>query len=399
VNRPRDPSAAAIAASLAAAAGRLSAAEKPKKPRKKASAAKKPKDELPSFDYPKEVAGIFQKIPAKDVETAQAACMEMVAGGPDMVKLLVKLVGEEFGDPKGVKPKYALHGLVIWASRPEGGTDRRTVAESLARELPAGHSDELKAFLCRQLQLCGRADEVPALGKLLTSPRLCEPATQALLVIGGEEAAAALREALPKAKGKQRATIIQGLGWLRDRKGAAAAAQAADDADRDVRLAAWYALGNAGICQAGGTLLKAAGARPGFEHTQALDAALRLGQQLAAEGRTDEAEKLCRLVLAAAKAPENAHERCAALHVLAMAAGVKAVDDVMAAMGSQELRYRVPGARTAVKLARSIRKDHKAEAVKLLERVLQATQEKAVLQEARTLLGEAGKQSPAPQTQ
>ena len=43
------------------------------------------------------------------------------------------------------------------------------------------------------------------LGKLLADDRLCEPATQALLAIGGAEAAGAMREALGGAKGKRRA--------------------------------------------------------------------------------------------------------------------------------------------------------------------------------------------------
>ena len=107
---------------------------------------------------------------------------------PEVVKTDPKaqaiIDSDEFGDPKGVKPKYALHGLVMYAARPGAEKQRKIVAETLAAELEGKHSKELKAFLCRQLQLCGRREEAPALEKLLEDDRLGEPARQALEAIG-----------------------------------------------------------------------------------------------------------------------------------------------------------------------------------------------------------------------
>jgi hypothetical protein len=88
------------------------------------------------------------------------------------------------------------------------------ITEALAGELDGDHSGELKAFIVRQLQLCGRPDEVPALARLLPSDRLCAPAAQALIAIGGDGALAALREALPKAEGKRELAIHQAVGIL-----------------------------------------------------------------------------------------------------------------------------------------------------------------------------------------
>ena len=340
---------------------------------------------------PKDLAGALEKIPAKDLDTAVQVCKELIAGGAGTVKRLIDLVGDEFGDAAGVKPKYALHGVVIYAGRPKADAERKMVARTLARELASGRSAEAKAFLCRQLQLCGGSAEVPALAGLLRDNRLCEPATQALLAIGGKGPAAALRAALPKATGKRRATIIKALGRLRDKPSASMVRWAASDADQDVRLMAWYALGNMGVAEAGEHLVKAAGDKAGFERTQAADAALRLARRLAQEGSAVEAGRLCRQLLADAKGPERFQQRCAALHGLATALGVKAVGDVMAALEADELKYRIPAARTAVKLAKSIHGDHPTEARKLLRKVLKATGEKAVLRQAETLLAKAGK--------
>ncbi len=69
----------------------------------------------------------------------------------------------------------------------------------------------------------------------------------------------------------------------------------------------------------------------------------------------------------------------------------EAVADVMEALDSEDLAYRVPAARTAVELARALSQEHRDEAHKLLKKVLEATEEEAVLQEARLLVGEAGR--------
>ena len=164
-------------------------------------------DRLSAAEPPKELAEILEKLPAEDYETAGRLCERLLAGGAATIEQLVGMVGDEFGDPKGVKPKYALHGLANYASRPGAGQQRKLLAETLAKQLSADHSDELKAFIVRQLQLCGRPEEVPALAKLLSSDRLCNPAIQALSAIGGEKALKALRDALPKATGSRRLTM------------------------------------------------------------------------------------------------------------------------------------------------------------------------------------------------
>ena len=344
-----------------------------------------------SPDVPSEkLTAAFKKLPAKSIQAAQEVCKELLASGADVVKELVALVGSEFGDRAGVKPKFALHGLVAYASRPGADDERKMVAETLAAELSAGHSAELRAFIVRQLQWCGRAEEVPALAKLLAEERLCEPATQALLAIGGKEATSALREALTGAKGKRRVTIVKALGRQRDKASAAAIRPDAGSVNRDLRLVALYALGNLPDAEAVPVELAAADAKGRFERCQAVDASLRLARRLAAEGNAKAAENLCRHFLAGRKAPEDVHDRCAALHGLAETLGAGAVDDVMAALRSKEVKLLVPAARTAVRLARRIRKDHQGESDKLLKEALKATGEKAVLQEAETLLKGSG---------
>ena len=349
-------------------------------------ARKKDAKPEPDANVPAELAGLLDRIPAQDVDTAVEVVCKLIARGPETVRTLLDLVGPEFGMAGGVKPKYALHGMVHYASRPGAPDERKMIAEALAGELATGRSKELKAFICRQLQFCGRAEEIAALARLLGDERLCEPAAQAILAIGGEKAAAAFREALPSATGKRRVTILQAAGRAADKPSAPAARKAVGDADRTVRLVAYYALGNMPDGDAIDLMLAAAGKAEGFEHARAVAETLRLARRLGEAGDSAGAEKAARGVQAAAKGKQAAHERAAALHDLAMTRGVKAAGEVAKAMGSDELWLRNAAARTAVKLAGALRKDHKAEADQLLRQAVTATQEKAVVQQAELML-------------
>jgi HEAT repeat protein len=262
------------------------------------------------------------------------------------------------------------------------------VAVSLAKQLEADHSDELKAFICRQLQLCGRAEEVSALAKLLESERLCEPATQALLAIDAPQATAALRSALAGAKGVRRMTIVKALGRQRDQASAAAVRPDAADPDPEMRLVALYALANMGDAGAADVLLKAAEAKSPYERSQAVEACLLLARRLGEQGRAKDAENVYRRLLGGSKSPEQVHVRSAALDGLAELLGAGALPDVMAALESDEPDYRVPAARTAVRLAPAL---DKSQATELAKAVLEATEEEAVLQQAQAMLPEPPK--------
>jgi hypothetical protein len=338
-------------------------------------------------EAPSDLASKIAGLPAGGAEEAQKVCAALIRCGPPAIAKLVALVGDEFGDPNGVKPKYALHGVVHVASRPGADADRAVVAETLGRELAEKHSDELKAFVCRQLQLCGRAKEVPALASLLASDRLCEPAAHALAAIGGPEAAAALREALPKAAGKRRMALVNMLGRLGDKTAAAEIRKDVAAADADLKVTAWYALGEIGDAGSIDALLKAAEGAASYEKNQTVDACLRLARRLGEAGNAAEAERICRQVMAARKDPADARHQSAALATLARATGSKAVDDVLAAMGSQDARTRHGAARTAVDLARTIRKEKPRESERLLKKAVASTADRFVKQEAELLLG------------
>jgi nucleotide-binding universal stress UspA family protein len=330
---------------------------------------------------------LIEPLPSDDHKKVEQILEEILKGGSDAVAKLTVMTGQEFGIPEGVKPKYALHGLVHHVCRPKADAPRGLVAQTLAEQLDNDdHSDELKAFVCRQLQFCGRDDEIPALGALLTSDRLCEPATQAISAIGGDKAAAALRGALPEATGGRRMTLVNALGRLGDKAAAPEIRKDANAEDADLRMVARFALGNVGDGDSADVLLKAAVGKPSYERDQATDACLRLARGLAEQGKAGDAAEICRKLMDMRQAEDEVHERCAALACLAEALGVKALDDVNAALESKDLWLKNATARTAVDVARAIAKDDAAEAKQLLQKILGSTKEGAVHEEVHVLL-------------
>lgn len=339
---------------------------------------------------PADLAQLVEQLPTDDWAKAQQILQQVLDRGPEAIAQVAVATGEQFGDPKGVKPKYALHGLVHYACRPGAARERQLVAQTLARLLATDHSDEWKAFICRQLQFCGSEHEVPALAALLDSDRLCEPATQALCAIGGQRAAAALRDALPGATGKRRTTLINALGRFGQRDAAPEVRKDVAAADADQRIVAWYALGQMADAASTDVLLKAAAGPASFERTQATDALLRLARALAAEGKTAEAEKICRQLMEMRSAADEVHERCAALECLATVLGVRAVGDLLAALEAKDVRLRYPVARIAVGVARAIIGEHPREATALLQKAMGATNEERVHVDAKLLLMQRG---------
>jgi HEAT repeat protein len=225
-----------------------------------------------------------------DKEKIEKAIAEIHQGGRENVQGLVDLLGEP-GSEENVKPHYALHCLANHVLIIKDENARRELCQALVAALDGDLSSDNKAFLCQELQWAGGKEATAALGKLLLDEEAVEPAAMALVAIG-EGAAEQFRRALPKARGKSRLNVIQGLGAVEDAPSAAALREALDDPDREIRLAAGWGL--ARIADAGSVdaLLKAADGDPGWERIQATKHCLVLAERLAAAGHKDAAAKI-----------------------------------------------------------------------------------------------------------
>lgn len=199
----------------------------------------------------------------------------------DVVGLLA-----DVDDGKDYKARYLLHAMAVYVCRPGMEKQRAAYLRALESAIAGERPPSVKGFLVRQLQVAGDASCIKPLGALLLDSELYEYAAQALLAIGGS--AAAFREALPKAAGGPRLTIVQALGVLRDAASVEALTAAARDESQDVRLAALWGLANIGT----GTDVLLAAKEEGFARFRVVDACLILAERLEAGGKTAEAEKI-----------------------------------------------------------------------------------------------------------
>jgi HEAT repeat protein len=235
--------------------------------------------------------GEASKFTGPDPEAAAKIFEDILGGGrPSLVELIELLRDPSEPDFKNYKAAYVMHGLDIYVGRPGQEERKRWFAEVLAAALTpnikadiAVHSAGVKAFLIRELQVIGGAEAVNALAGQLQDDQLCEPATQALLAIR-QGVTGAFEKALGSAKGKNRVTIIQALGVLRDAGSVQALTVSLGNDDANVRIAAAWALANIPSPNSWQALLKMADGSENWERIQATKSCFLLAEKTAASG-------------------------------------------------------------------------------------------------------------------
>jgi hypothetical protein len=252
-----------------------------------------------------------------DKDKIEKTIAVLAQGGADSVRGLVEMLGEP-GSDQDAKPHYALHCLANYTLVTDDEKARKQLCEVLAAELGGDGTDYVKSFLCQTLQWAGRRESVSALGQLLTDQALCDPAAMALVAIK-DGAAEQLRAALPKASGACRLAVIHSLAALADAGSATALKEAVKDADREVRIAGGAGLAKLGDASAVDLLIGAADAEPGWERIQAAKNCMVLAENLLANGKKSDAEKIYRYLHETRTDPSEGYIRDAAAEALAQA--------------------------------------------------------------------------------
>lgn len=253
-----------------------------------------------------------------DAGTVDSVISQIYEGGRKSLRALIDMLVEP-GQGDDVKPRYALHCLAVRMCRPEEEKSRRVFAQTLASQLGGKKPKSVQKYLIQQLQVAGGKEVAAALGKMLQDEELYEPAAQALVAIG-DGAAGQLRDALPKAKGKIKITIVQNLGVVRDGESVDALKKALNDDDREIRLAAGWGLANIGDAGSVDLLLDAADVEATYERNTATKACLLLAERLLDAGRKDAAVKIYKHLRSTRSSSDEAYICEAAKEGLAAAA-------------------------------------------------------------------------------
>lgn len=168
---------------------------------------------------------------------------------------------------------------------------REKLETRLASLLNTDVSRDAKDFLCRKLMLIGTAVSVPMLAKLLDQKENSHMARYALERIPAPEAARAMRDALPRLRGKLKIGVIGSLGVRRDKASVPVLAALLGNRNQAIVRAAALALGDIGTASAAQALAKA---RPtGAEAKRAaVDASLVCAETLLAHGKKEDARAI-----------------------------------------------------------------------------------------------------------
>ena len=247
----------------------------------------------PAKPKPKRDRLAGSKVTAPDPDIVEKMCAELLAAGPGALLELIGLIrdpaGEDFQD---YKAEYLCHCLTTHVGRPGREAQRRLFADTLASQVGSGRFPlHTRRFLVRELQFVGDRRCVAAVGGLLTDEQLCDDAARTLLAIQ-DGVAGPFRSALPKAAGRARLVVLQGLAVLRDPASGDALRKAAGEPDREIRLTALWGLARIGSSKSVETLLKGADTPEPWERVKATQACLLLAENLAAAGSKPDAVRI-----------------------------------------------------------------------------------------------------------
>ncbi|QDU92300.1 HEAT repeat domain-containing protein [Lignipirellula cremea] len=252
-----------------------------------------------------------------DQEKIEKAVEVIAKGGRQNLLGLIEMLGEP-GAQENAKPHYALHCVVNHTLITRDEPLRKEFCEAMASQLQNMNLHPYnRSYLCQELQWAGREESCSALGEVLLDPDISDDAATALAAIGGERAAAQIRDAVGQAEGKSRLNLIDALAALTEPASADTFQEALQDKDREVRIAASLGLASLGQPDSAEPLLKAADAAQGWERTQLTKSCLVLAEKLAAGGKPNDAKRVYEHLQKARLGDNEQHIRDAAERGLA----------------------------------------------------------------------------------
>lgn len=286
------------------------------------------------------VADLLAQMPADDLSHRDRLMREMLDLGEEGFRMVSNnLVPAGKGDDTAVR--FALNSLARYASAFGREQDRAQVENQLIGALAQADDTEVKTFLMNQLTLVGQAPAVQAACQYLQDNAMCEPATQVLLAVGGQEAAEALAGALPDAAGATQVTMVKALGELNSEAAASQIEQLLPAEDPALQKAALMALAHIGAPSSYSKLWSEAN-KAGFTYdpANAAGAFLTYTDRLGEKGALKESKKACLAMAKASREPHQLHNNTAALAIYTRHFGFEALDELLEAVDHPDKKYR-----------------------------------------------------------
>ncbi len=196
----------------------------------------------------------------------------------------------------------ATAALVAGARGADDAAEQEQVLIAVLESADAPRAD--KAITCKRLAVFGSKEAVPALASLLADKELASWARIALEAIPGEEADAALRDAMGKLEGRLLIGTINSIGVRADAAAVDGLAERLKGDDAEVASAAAVALGRIGNASATKILMPALTSASAAVRSAVAEGCILCAERALAEDKATEAVKLYDAVRAA-KVPKQ----------------------------------------------------------------------------------------------
>lgn len=285
------------------------------------------------------IAAILDKEPANNAAELNANAAATARLGENGIAGMLAML-QPTGQGDNTKIFDAISGFSFYVTQKSRETWRSMAVKAYSAALAKEHDPENQAFIISQLQIAGKDDAIPALGKYLNNERLCDPSARALVKINSPAAKAALLKALPASKGVCRESLVEALGDSRNTL-AVKSINATIGKDKRLTKVALYALANIAAPSSINLLANAAQqAKFTYDETNATSSYLLFINNMAHRGGAETAVRLAKTLMSKAGLANEVQTQTAALKLLADIQGPRSAPVLIAATHYNNAEYR-----------------------------------------------------------
>lgn len=264
------------------------------------------------------VADVLAQMPADKQASYNKLIKDLGTTGEEGVLAMVSQMNAP-GKGSNAQIEYALSGLSHYATGADQASLRGILEKAYGKALEQTSEREIKAFIIRQLAVCGTDASVEKLNSFLNTEELSGPASRALASIGTESAGKALMASLMRKMGtsKTQKDVILALVDMPVNGAEEIVKGYLNSEDPDMRKVALYTLSKIGT-NASLSDLAAAAEKVGYkmEKTGANDANILLIKRIFVQGDITKATKAANDLLKKSTKAGQTGTRIAALQLL-----------------------------------------------------------------------------------
>jgi HEAT repeat protein len=285
------------------------------------------------------IADLLMQLPSTNSAELDRIMLELTKlGAPVVETITASLVAPGKGNDSQLR--YALSGLVKYAS---DGNDLKIMqlwSESIIKALAAATDAEVKDFLLQELQFVAGNEAVGAVAPYLVNPRLSDPAARVMVRINTTASNQALADAIGKAETAQKTVLVKALGETRSPAALPSIRNLTGTNDPMLKKAVLRTLAETGD-QKSAKLLASAAKKTGYlyDFTEATEAYFVFLRRSAESGNSAVTIREATKLANNKNIPTQA--KSSALRLLYVVSGENATPVVMQALNSPDMEYRL----------------------------------------------------------